>query len=154
MEWRAIFEMFRLLATSLIFSTFFVERPQAAPPVDLSDFDGSSRTVIQKDPQVRESDLIFTDNVNKPERILRGLVEFKKDAVGRTHASPSEGRAVMRFRKEYRGRFLQFSKDQNWVAIELLNGRRRAWVPRDSIEILDEDYIQSLGGKLPGGREN
>jgi hypothetical protein len=113
----------------------------ASPPVDLSDFSGSNRVVRQAEKPLTDKDLIFTDNIIKPEKLLHGLVLFKTDAIGRTEAK-SDAKAVLRFRSEYRGRFLQYSKDKKWVAVELLNGRKRAWVPLASVEILDETYTK------------
>lgn len=155
MERRGPFEMFRLLiATSLLLVLLSVSvRVNAAPPVDLSDFDGGKRTVRRNVRPLEDKDLIFTDNIIKPEKTIRGLIEFKKEAIGRTHPDSKQGKPVLRFRKEYRARFLQFSKDKKWVAVELLNGRKRAWVPQDAVEILDEEYIRNLGGKFPGGQD-
>ncbi len=113
----------------------------ASPPVDLSDYSGSQRVVRQAERPLTDKDLIFTDNIIKPEKLLHGLVLFKTDAIGRTQAKPN-AKAVLRFRSEYRGRFLQYSKDKKWVAVELLNGRKRAWVPLASVEILDETYTK------------
>ena len=152
MEWRGDFTMFRVLSLSLL-GGILSSATWAAPPVDLSDFDGSQRSVRRQVKTLTDKDLIFTDNVISPEKTLRGLVLFKKDAIGRTHPDTTKGKGVMRFRPDYRARFLRVSQDKNWIAVELLNGRKRAWVPADSLEILDEEYKNNLGGKLPGGRD-
>lgn len=141
--------MFRLLITLPLFLNAW-SLLLAAPPTDLSDYDGGQKTVRRVVKPLTDQDLIFTDNIIKPEKTIRGLVLFKKEAIGRTHPSATEGKALMRFREEYRGRFLQYSTRKDWVAVELLNGRRRAWVPADAIEILDEEFIKNLGGKAPG----
>jgi len=110
----------------------------ASPPVDLSDYDGARRTVRRVEKPLTDKDLIFTDNIIKPEKLLHGLVLFKAATLGRTQARP-DARAVLSFKPEYRVRFLQYSKDKKWVAVELLNGRKRAWVPASAVEILDEN---------------
>jgi len=152
--------MFRLLSRikssrvvlAVAFFGMLSDHVHAAPPIDLSDFDGGHRTVKRDAKPLADRDLIFTDNVIKPEKTLRGLVYFKKDAIGRTHPSGKQGKPVIRFREEYRARFLQLSKDKKWVAVELLNGRKRSWVPAGAVDILDEEYTRALGGKLPGGQ--
>jgi hypothetical protein len=142
MEW-GIQMSFRVLMNLVAgLAACFIARPSlASPPVDLSDYDGSHRVVRQAEKPLTDKDLIFTDNIIKPEKLLHGLVLFKSDAIGRTEAKP-DAKAVLRFRAEYRGRFLQYSKDKKWVAVELLNGRKRAWVPLASVEILDETYTK------------
>lgn len=116
---------------------------QAAPPLDLTDMSGLTRNVKQKRTKIKDNDIIFTDNLAKPESQLKGLVEFKRETLGYTHPDP-EKKAVLRFRKSFRARYLTLSRDFRWIAVELLNGRRKAWVPRDSVEILDKDISQKL----------
>jgi len=113
----------------------------AAPPVDLSDFTGEQKVIRKAVKPLTDKDLIFTDNIIKPEKLLHGLVLFKTEAVGRAQPKP-DAKATVRFRPEYRVRFLQYSKDKKWVAVELLNGKKRAWVPAGSVEILDENFTK------------
>jgi hypothetical protein len=142
MEWGIQMSIRILMSLFAGVCVAFVSRPGlASPPVDLSDYSGSHRVVRQAEKPLTDKDLIFTDNIIKPEKLLHGLVLFKTDAIGRTEAKP-DAKAVLRFRAEYRGRFLQYSKDKKWVAVELLNGRKRAWVPLSSVEILDETYTK------------
>lgn len=118
---------------------FVVPETHAAPPVDLSDYSGEQKVIRRSAKPLTDKDLIFTDNIIKPEKLLHGLVLFKTEAVGRTQPKP-DAKGVVRFRAEYRVRFLQYSKNKKWVAVELLNGKKRAWVPAESVEILDENF--------------
>jgi hypothetical protein len=131
----------RLLKILVVPAFFAGVLAQAAPPVDLSDYGGNQRVVKKAEKPLTDRDLIFTDNIIKPEKLLHGLVLFKKPTLGRAEAK-ADARALLRFKPEYRARFLKFSKDKKWVAVELLNGRKRAWVSADAIEILDEDYTK------------
>lgn len=134
----------RILKSKIVLSLtalLFAAPTFASPPVDLTDYDGGQRKVRRSAKPLTDNDLIFTDNIIKPEKQLHGLVLFKKATVGRTEPK-AQGKAVIRFQVEYRARFLQFSKDKKWVAVELLNGRKRSWVPMDAVEILDENYTR------------
>ena len=144
MEYWSLFKMFYIL---ILFSLVFSNSLDAAPPIDLSDFNGRQQSVRKQVPNLSDKDLIFTDNIIKPEKTIRGLVLFKKQAIGRSHPNFVEGKPLMRFREEYRARFLQYSQDKKWIAVELLNGSRKAWIPSESVEILDEEYVQSLEKK-------
>lgn len=115
----------------------------AAPPLDLTDMSGLTRNVKQKQTTIKDNDIIFTDNLAKPETQLKGLVEFNRETLGYTHPNAEE-KAVLRFRKSFRARYLTLSRDFQWIAVELLNGKRKAWVPRESVEILDKDIRQKL----------
>lgn len=115
----------------------------AAPPVDLSDFDGGAKNVKRKVKPLKDKDLIFTDNLGKVENQLNGIVEFKEITIGRIRPDVRR-RPVMKFQPQFRARFLQFSPDNRWIAVELLNGKRRAWVPIDKVNILDKNIQKKL----------
>lgn len=110
----------------------------AAPPVDLSrDEEKAPREQIRKQ-RLSENDLIFTGNLDQPEKTIQGLVQFKESVVGRSSPSPT-GKPMLKFRKEYRARFLQYSQNKQWVAVELLNKKRRCWVPAKTVEFLGKE---------------
>ncbi|MEO5666529.1 MAG: hypothetical protein ABIR96_00575 [Bdellovibrionota bacterium] len=134
---------FRILTFSLLAASalFGMSRSFAAPPVDLSDYDGAHRVLRRVEKPLTDKDLIFTDNIIKPEKLLHGLVLVKTATLGRTEAN-TKAKAVLSFKPEYRVRFLQYSKDKKWIAIELLNGRKRAWVQSSAVEVLDENYTK------------
>lgn len=115
----------------------------SAPPLDLTDMSGLTRNIKQKRTTIKDNDIIFTDNLAQPETQLKGLVEFKEETLGYTHPNTDE-KAVLRFRKSYRAKYLTLSRDFKWIAVELLNGRRKAWVPRQTVEVLDRDIRQKL----------
>ncbi len=128
----------------------------AAPPLDLSDFAGASDTVREKKKRLKDNDIIFTDNVIRPEKIIKGLVEIKQDTYGRSKPT-YKSKAIIKLRKDYRARFVQFSKSHTWIAIELLNKKKKAWVNLEKVKLLDEEQIkqvQAFGDKAGASSEN
>jgi len=135
------------LKKKIIYSfLFFGSLPgigHSAPPVDLSDFTEASRTVRTRKKPLGDKDIIFTDNVIKPEKIITGLVLIKEPTYGRSKPM-MKSKAILRFQKDFRVRFVQFSKSKDWVAVELLNKKRKAWVPLKAVQLLDEEQIKVL----------
>lgn len=139
-----ILKVFYIMALPLVVSySGLGSEALAGPPVDLSDFKKASKTVRKRASSLKDKDMIFTDNVIKPEKIIKSLVLFKKTTYGRTRAT-KKSKAILKFRKDFRARFLQFSQNKEWVAIELLNKKRKAWVPVENIRLLDEAQQSKL----------
>ncbi len=109
----------------------------ASPPVDLTDLSKNPGNQKIARPRLSDKDLIFTDNLSQYDPALRTSAIFNADSFGRARPS-MQSKPILRFRKDFRVRVLRHSRDGRWIAVELLNGARRAWVPKPSL-VLPKD---------------
>ncbi len=124
MNWIGSFFLFAFVSTSA----------WASPPVDLTDLSkGPGGKKIVR-PKLTDKDLIFTDNLSQYDPALRTTAIFKDDSFGRARPS-MQSKPILRFRKDFRVRVLRHSRDGKWIAVELLNGARRAWVQKPSLSL-------------------
>ena len=110
----------------------FLSVAQAAPPVDVTSPEFTSVDSTRK-AKPKDSDFEMLD-VNDPQvDIEKDAATILFDVMGRSRPS-REGLAILRCIKHDRVRFLKFSSDKKWVAIQSLRSGKKAWVPVGALD--------------------
>ncbi len=118
----------------------------AAPPVDLTDQTGELARRLPVEKRISEDDITFTDTSTRgpiSNKLPEDAVPAEYEVPARTAPNRS-GRVIQTVKKGEYVRFVGYSRDGRWVAVELLRGKRtRTWLPRSAIKIRKQSGVSA-----------
>ena len=108
----------------------------AAPPVDLSDFDGKASAAKgakkSGSPTISEREMVYLDNQEGMESADPTLRTVRYKVLGRDRPG-REGKVLVRLGENQRVKFIKESKDRRWSMVEIVGRKKRAWIPSSAL---------------------